>query len=166
MSLMPPKRCHEGPGKQGFEQNLIDCKIYFKLRYNGTDCALMTLKPEGENNWDFSNAFAENYKCEFGFHLPDRDIIKLPVGTTVSGPAITMDGNSAILIQQFSASLIASSTVVITIGDGHKGQVTTEMDLAMLAVFGSRFMLIAEQMGRTLQKTAIGANIKERLDFS
>ena len=30
----------------------------------------------------------------------------------------------------------------------------------------NRFMSIAEQMGRTLQKTAISTNIKERLDFS
>ena len=29
-----------------------------------------------------------------------------------------------------------------------------------------RFMGIAEQMGRTLQRTAISTNIKERLDFS
>lgn len=30
----------------------------------------------------------------------------------------------------------------------------------------NRFMSIAEQMGRTLQRTAISTNIKERLDFS
>lgn len=29
-----------------------------------------------------------------------------------------------------------------------------------------RFMGIAEQMGRTLQRTSISVNIKERLDFS
>lgn len=35
-----------------------------------------------------------------------------------------------------------------------------------LSVFGHRFMSIAEQMGRTLQKTSVSLNIKERLDFS
>ncbi|KAJ1964190.1 hypothetical protein IWQ62_003003 [Dispira parvispora] len=39
-------------------------------------------------------------------------------------------------------------------------------DPIQLAVFSHRFMSIAEQMGRTLQKTAISTNIKERLDFS
>ncbi|CAG8827948.1 14006_t:CDS:1, partial [Dentiscutata erythropus] len=44
--------------------------------------------------------------------------------------------------------------------------VTTESDPIQLAIFGHRFMSIAEQMGNTLQKTAISTNIKERLDFS
>ncbi|CAO3568473.1 unnamed protein product [Mortierella alpina] len=218
-------QCHQELGKQGFGQDRVECEIYLNLRYNGTDCALMTLKPESKDDWNFANAFVENYKYEFGFSLPDREIIvddirvrgigksaqssalsvheemkrlqavpvdpfkaegttsiyfetgrndktptylleKLPVGTTVPGPAIIMDANSAILIQPFCTGLITSSTVVITVGDGHKSQITTEMDPIMLAVFGNRFMSIAEQMGRTLQKTAISTNIKERLDFS
>ncbi|KAJ1657454.1 hypothetical protein IWQ61_003145 [Dispira simplex] len=43
---------------------------------------------------------------------------------------------------------------------------TIPCDPIQLAVFSHRFMSIAEQMGRTLQKTAISTNIKERLDFS
>ena len=39
-------------------------------------------------------------------------------------------------------------------------------DAALLAVLEHRFMSIAEQMGRALQRTAISVNIKERLDFS
>ncbi|CAK8680954.1 unnamed protein product [Clavelina lepadiformis] len=35
-----------------------------------------------------------------------------------------------------------------------------------LYIFSHRFMSIAEQMGRILQRTAISTNIKERLDFS
>ncbi|KAG0347318.1 hypothetical protein BG004_007975 [Podila humilis] len=219
-------QCQQELGKQGFSDENIECEIYLNLRYNGTDCALMTLKPDDSaDNWDFATAFVENYKYEFGFSLPDRNIIvddirvrgigksaqstklsvqeeiktlkpipvdvskaegtasiyfetgrndqtptflleKLAVGTTVPGPAIIMDANSAILIQPFCNGLVTSNTVVITVGDGHKSQITTEMDPIMLAVFGNRFMSIAEQMGRTLQKTAISTNIKERLDFS
>jgi 5-oxoprolinase (ATP-hydrolysing) len=33
-------------------------------------------------------------------------------------------------------------------------------------IYFDRFMGIAEQMGRTLQRTSISVNIKERLDFS
>lgn len=36
----------------------------------------------------------------------------------------------------------------------------------MLSIFGHRFMAIAEQMGRALQKTSVSTNVKERLDFS
>lgn len=36
----------------------------------------------------------------------------------------------------------------------------------MLSIFGHRFMAIAEQMGRSLQKTSVSTNVKERLDFS
>lgn len=39
-------------------------------------------------------------------------------------------------------------------------------DPVRLALFSHRFMGIAEQMGRVLQRTAVSVNIKERLDFS
>ena len=39
-------------------------------------------------------------------------------------------------------------------------------DVVQLSIFNHRFMGIAEQMGRTLQRTSISTNIKERLDFS
>eukprot|EP00871_Galdieria_phlegrea_P004105 jgi/Galph1/4696/GphlegSOOS_G3367.1 len=41
-----------------------------------------------------------------------------------------------------------------------------QVDPIKLSIFSHRFMSIAEQMGRTLQRTAISTNIKERLDFS
>ncbi|KXZ56217.1 hypothetical protein GPECTOR_1g189 [Gonium pectorale] len=41
-----------------------------------------------------------------------------------------------------------------------------ERDPVRLAIFSHRFMGIAEQMGRTLQRTSVSVNIKERLDFS
>ena len=41
-----------------------------------------------------------------------------------------------------------------------------ELDTIQLSIFSHRFMSIAEQMGRILQRTSISTNIKERLDFS
>jgi len=41
-----------------------------------------------------------------------------------------------------------------------------QVDPVQLSILSHRFMSIAEQMGRTLQRTAISTNIKERLDFS
>jgi 5-oxoprolinase (ATP-hydrolysing) len=42
-------------------------------RYEGTDTALMTLKPT--DDWDFEAAFIKAYKQEFGFILKDKPII-------------------------------------------------------------------------------------------
>ncbi len=41
-----------------------------------------------------------------------------------------------------------------------------ECDPITLSVMANRFMSIAEQCGRTLQRTSVSVNIKERLDFS
>lgn len=46
------------------------------------------------------------------------------------------------------------------------GQAVDFHELRQLSIFGHRFMGIAERMGRTLQKTSVSLNIKERLDFS
>lgn len=40
------------------------------------------------------------------------------------------------------------------------------LDTIQLSVFAHRFMSIAEQMGRALERTAVSTNIKERRDFS
>lgn len=48
----------------------------------------------------------------------------------------------------------------------NKQQLSDQVDPVQLSIFANRFMSIAEQMGRTLQRTSISTNIKERLDFS
>ncbi|XP_012343287.1 5-oxoprolinase isoform X1 [Apis florea] len=86
----------------------------------------------------------------------------------IHGPAIIMDSLSTLLIEpDCSASITPSGDVKITIGSqGSRAEVTTELDAIQLSIFSHRFMSIAEQMGRILQRTAISTNIKERLDFS
>lgn len=59
--------------RQGFPKELIEPEIHLNLRYQGTDTALMTLKPA--DSWDFKSEFVNQYQQEFGFTLPDRDII-------------------------------------------------------------------------------------------
>ncbi|KAJ2999987.1 hypothetical protein HDV02_001244 [Globomyces sp. JEL0801] len=61
--------------EQGFPKNHVKCELYLNLRYQGTDTAIMTLKPAGESDWDFEKVFLANYKQEFGFTLPGRDIL-------------------------------------------------------------------------------------------
>ncbi|CAG8552365.1 8281_t:CDS:2 [Ambispora gerdemannii] len=214
--------CSKELKSQGFDDSHILFETYLNLRYQGTDFGLMTLKPQ--NSWDFDKEFAEQYRQEFGFNFPDREIFvddirirgignsfgtvnknvfeesqkllpkpveksqssgtesvyfergrietpiylleNLKIKDKVSGPAMIIDANSTIIVNPECNALITSSHIVITAGDGTRLKVTTELDPIQLSIFGHRFMSIAEQMGRTLQKTAISTNIKERLDFS
>ncbi|KAJ3059330.1 hypothetical protein HDU99_006385, partial [Rhizoclosmatium hyalinum] len=96
----------------------------------------------------------------------------LAKGDEIVGPALIIDATATIVVEPSCTALITSEHVVILVDAGAK---TTDssvsksqivQDPILLSVFGHRFMSIAEQMGRTLQKTAISTNIKERLDFS
>lgn len=65
------------------------------------------------------------------------------------------------------ADISRHGNVVITLGLSTSAPLTaSHVDVVQLSIFNNRFMGIAEQMGRTLQRTAISTNIKERLDFS
>ena len=88
--------------------------------------------------------------------------------TMVSGPAIVIDDISTIVVEPgCTARVDAHGNVTITLEDVETVKVDeTREDPVQLAVFSHRFMSIAEQMGRVLQRTSISVNIKERLDFS
>ncbi|KAI9306007.1 Hydantoinase B/oxoprolinase-domain-containing protein [Cunninghamella echinulata] len=232
------KTCKDKLKQQGFNDSSIATETYLNLRYEGTDCALMTLKPHNDDNdqssWDFKSAFTQLYKHEFGFSLSDRAIVvddirirgigktmsdqeitpgkeilefnsennnkkkhivdpmkeqvkqasvyfestgrlndvpvyilsRLSPGSLVDGPAIIIDATATIVVEPSCTAFITSQHITITVGKGEKKKVTTELEPIQLSIFSHRFMSIAEQMGRTLQKTAISTNIKERLDFS
>lgn len=92
----------------------------------------------------------------------------LASGTAIDGPAMIIDNTQTLVIVPNAQARILTSHVVIDL-DSTKAKSqssTTVVDPIQLSVFGHRFMSIAEQMGRTLQKTAVSLNIKERLDFS
>ncbi|NXT39932.1 OPLA oxoprolinase, partial [Pelecanoides urinatrix] len=85
----------------------------------------------------------------------------------VPGPAIIIDKNSTIVVEPgCTASLTRFGDVCIAVGSGPPRPVGPQLDAVQLSIFSHRFMSIAEQMGRILQRTAISTNIKERLDFS
>ncbi|KAA0195313.1 hypothetical protein HAZT_HAZT004713 [Hyalella azteca] len=58
--------------------------------------------------------------------------------------------------------------ILIEIGTAtaNNNKLATKLDPIQLSIFSHRFMSLAEQMGRVLQRTSISTNIKERLDFS
>ncbi|KAK1519914.1 hydantoinase B/oxoprolinase [Colletotrichum paranaense] len=97
----------------------------------------------------------------------------LGTGETIKGPAMLADGTQTIVVTPKATALVLDTHVVIDIEkegskeDGApKNQGEREVDPIMLSIFGHRFMAIAEQMGRALQKTSVSTNVKERLDFS
>lgn len=84
------KSCTAMLVRQGFDQNRITAEIYLNLRYQGTDTALMTLKPEA--NWDFSTAFVERHRQEFGFSLPNCEILVDDVRVRCIGRSLESEG--------------------------------------------------------------------------
>ncbi|XP_018407362.1 PREDICTED: 5-oxoprolinase [Cyphomyrmex costatus] len=91
----------------------------------------------------------------------------LSAGDILHGPVIIMDSLSTLLVEpDCIAEITIRGDVKITIGQGQRTKVTTDLDSIQLSIFSHRFMSIAEQMGRVLQRTSISTNIKERLDFS
>lgn len=220
---------------QGFTQDNIVFEEYLNMRYRGTESALMIVKPEKEevekefngDDWAFGKAFVKQHEQEFGFTLPDRDIIvddvrargigksfeglektvdqqlkeirakdveddkkygtskvyfeggrretpiykleDLNVGDRLKGPAICADGTQTIIVTPGATALVIDTHVVINLGEGEgeSAKVNAEVvDPIMLSIFAHRFMAIAEQMGRALQKTSVSTNVKERLDYS
>ncbi|KAJ1350267.1 hypothetical protein KIN20_006015 [Parelaphostrongylus tenuis] len=88
-------------------------------------------------------------------------------GHVLRGPAIIIDENSTIVVEpSCSATITSDGSIRLDICGKDAGHIGTQIDPIRLSIFSNRFMSIAEQMGRVLQRTAISTNIKERLDFS
>jgi 5-oxoprolinase (ATP-hydrolysing) len=86
----------------------------------------------------------------------------------VSGPAIIIQDVATVVVEpDCIAHVLPTGNIEITVhSSGVRSISSTIMDPIYLSIFSHRFMGIAEQMGRTLQRTSISVNIKERLDFS
>jgi 5-oxoprolinase (ATP-hydrolysing) len=219
------KKASEELKKDGFDDKSIRHELYLNMRYQGTDTALMMIKPQ--DGWDFGKDFIERYEQEFGFTLPDRDILvddvrvrgigmsfegpdktvdqqlkelkakdvdtakkhstqrvffeggakdtnihvldDLEVGDKIQGPAIIIDETQTIVVVPNSHAVILKTHVVINLGESEgtgKRANAEKADPIILSIFSHRFMAIAEQMGRALQKTSVSTNVKERLDYS
>ena len=95
----------------------------------------------------------------------------LGAGDEIQGPAIIIHETTTILVEpQGTASITKYGDAEITFSEVRIQQVDfsemVKVDAVRLSIFNHRFMSIAEQMGRSLQRTSISTNIKERLDFS
>lgn len=130
------------------------------------------LKPRALESATTVPKFECNYKVYFGNGWQDTPLFKLEnlgYGHVILGPAIIMNGNSTVIVEPNCKALITKyGNIKIQIESNIEvaklaGKVA---DVVQLSIFNNRFMGIAEQMGRTLQRTSISTNIKERLDFS
>lgn len=109
-------------------------------------------------------------QCYFGKKWHETPVFQLEdlgTGFSIQGPALLINHISTVVLEP------DSNAVITKFGDIHikilpkiEKITQTQADPIQLAIFSNLFMSIAEQMGRTLQRTALSTNIKERLDFS
>lgn len=102
----------------------------------------------------------------------------LPKGSAVlPGPCLIIDtkaGNTIVVDPGCIARVASDGNVMINLRSMKPSapmeigadMTSKQVDHVKLSIYAHRFMGIAEQMGRTLQRTSISTNIKERLDFS
>ena len=93
----------------------------------------------------------------------------LGAGAVLDGPAVVLESTATTVVEPgWRATLAASGDLVLerVVPLPRESAAGTDCDPVMLEVFNNRFMSIAEQMGLTLENTALSVNIKERLDFS
>ncbi|KAF4464230.1 hydantoinase B oxoprolinase [Fusarium albosuccineum] len=103
-----------------------------------------------------------------GFHQASILLLKdLAPGNLVTGPAVIIDDTQTVVVAPKCNARVLTSHIIIDVEAQHTAKVDAlTVDPVQLSVFGHRFMSIAEQMGRSLQKTSVSLNIKERLDFA
>lgn len=109
------------------------------------------------------------YSVNGWHHTPLFKLENLGYGHVMPGPAIIMNGNSTVIVEPNCKAVITkygNIKIEIRSNLGTVKVAEKVADVVQLSIFNHRFMGIAEQMGRTLQRTSISTNIKERLDFS
>ncbi|MDC1383350.1 hydantoinase B/oxoprolinase family protein [Candidatus Puniceispirillum sp.] len=94
---------------------------------------------------------------------------QIAAGQLLMGPALITESTGTNVIEpgwQVEMTAIGNLVVRRVEALATRVAVGTNCDPVMLEVFNNLFMSIAEQMGYTLQNTALSVNVKERLDFS
>ena len=95
------------------------------------------------------------------------ELEKLPIGSRIRGPAILLDPTQTLLVTPDATATVLPRHVILELTSKNNTEVTTKyVDPIQVSIFANRFMAIADDMSRTLQKISVSANIKERLDYS
>lgn len=126
---------------------------------DGTNSSMVVEAQPRESNKVF---FEGEWRDTGIYYLQD-----LQPGHQLEGPAMILNDTSTIVVEPTCTAFVTGvGDVMVTVGESDPPPVSTDLDIVQLSIFSHRFMSIAEQMGRTLQRTSISTNIKERLDFS
>ncbi len=94
---------------------------------------------------------------------------QLEPGSRLEGPAIILERTSTLVIDPGWVGEITDRGDLLLrdeTGASARPESSSEVDPILLEVFNNQFASCAEQMGATLQRTALSTNVKERLDFS
>ena len=111
-------------------------------------------------------------KCYMNEGFVDAPIYardQIATGQLIMGPALIAEPTGTNVIEPgWKAEMTGIGNLVLRRVKALAPRVAigTNCDPVMLEVFNNLFMSIAEQMGYTLQNTALSVNVKERLDFS
>jgi len=109
------------------------------------------------------------YMDENYLDTPVYQRAKILAGQRLQGPALIIEPTGTNVIEPgWEAEMTGLGNLVVrrVVALERRLAVGTDCDPVMLEVFNNLFMSIAEQMGYTLQNTALSVNVKERLDFS
>lgn len=145
-------------------ENIINDKSLIKSNININNDKLSTTK-----NMLFYDKLNNELKY---YNTAIYNECTIKYNSTIKGPAIIIMNGSSLVVEPYwqvyynnngnyelnkiedYSSIILNKTLKV------------DKDPVLLSIFGQRFMSIAEQMGRRLQRTSLSTNIKERLDFS
>ncbi|MCH6552043.1 MAG: hydantoinase B/oxoprolinase family protein, partial [Planctomycetes bacterium] len=111
-------------------------------------------------------------RCYFdgGSHeVPVHERAQLRPGDTIGGPALVFDAYTACVVEPgWTARVDGAGALVLRreAGAVRRGGESRPPDVVRRELFTNRFLSIARQMGRMLERTALSTNVKERLDFS
>lgn len=117
---------------------------------------------------DFTSAYFDFASGGKRVRTPVYSLNDISRGSRIPGPAIVADQTQTIVVEPGCVAFVLSEHVIIRVGKDNVGGADKlefdggpkTADPIMLAVFGNRFMSIAEQMGHTLQRTSISVSIK------
>lgn len=126
--------------------------------------------------WEKITAEVQGYKLNEQSNNTNSRLLVL------KGPCLIQSGNSTIIIEPDCHGFITKfGNLIIDVPKQNselfdsaeaysknlsENNFIIKKDPLELSLFANRFMSIAEQMGRHLQRTSVSTNIKERLDFS
>ena len=130
-------------------------------------------KPSGQPVDHQEVYFADQHDVVRPYKTPVYRLEDLGPGATFKGPAIILNKTGTIVAEpDTSVEIDEDANVWIQILEHEEKSKVGSDDKEIkvnpieLSIFAHRFMSIAEQMGRVLERTGTSTNIKERLDFS